>query len=68
MQPYVCMGYMVVYIKSQNSKKIHLDSKLDFNWSPIFAQHVHLYIYFFLILWQMNYWVQKPKSLNPTKF
>ena len=41
------MGYMVVYIKSASSKKIHLDSKLDFNWSPIFAQDVHLYIYIF---------------------
>ena len=41
------MGYMVVYIKSASLEKIHLDSKLDFNWSLIFAQHVHLFFFFF---------------------
>ena len=27
--------YIYIYIKNQNSKKIKLDSKSNFNWSPI---------------------------------
>ena len=45
--------------------QIQLDSKLDFNWSLIFC---HVSIYHFLFLWQVNYWVQKLKSLKPIKF
>ena len=43
MHPCVFIGYMLVKCKNQRVQ-IQLDSKLDFNWSPIVH---HMSIYFF---------------------
>ena len=45
MHPCVFIGYMLVKCKNQRVQ-IQLDSKLDFNWSPIVR---HMSINFFLI-------------------